>query len=65
MYTDGGVRYEEVWNTRGFGKTVPIGEYNFASSLRYWELQECILVRAGDGSIHVGYCAPGVYTQYV
>ncbi|MDX3129799.1 hypothetical protein PV367_08310 [Streptomyces europaeiscabiei] len=65
VYADGGVRYEEVWNTRGFGKTVPIGEYNFASSLRYWELQECILVRSGDGSIHVGYCAPGVYTQYV
>ncbi|WP_327318397.1 hypothetical protein [Streptomyces sp. NBC_01235] len=65
VYADGGVRYEEVWNTLGAGQSVPIGAYNFASSLRYWELQECILVRASDGSIHVGYCAPGVFTQYV
>ncbi|MFE7841847.1 hypothetical protein ACFU53_39070 [Streptomyces sp. NPDC057474] len=56
-YADGGIRYEEVWNTKGYGANVAIGEFNFASSLRVLYLQECILVRKADGSIHVGYCS--------
>ncbi|MER5478667.1 hypothetical protein ABT026_17095 [Streptomyces sp. NPDC002734] len=64
VYKDGGVRREEVWNSLGYGKIMPIGEYNFASNLKYWELQECILVQDGN-YIRVGYCAPGVFTQYV
>jgi hypothetical protein len=58
-YTDDGVRPEEVWNTKGHDKDVPIGEYNFASNLDYIDFQECLLVRKADGSIVIGTCASG------
>ncbi|MEW2121501.1 hypothetical protein AB0945_41490 [Streptomyces sp. NPDC005474] len=60
-YADGGTRYEEVWNTHGYGAEVQIGEFNFASSLRGLQLQECILVKRADGNIEVGYCSGYTY----
>lgn len=64
-YADDGVRPEHVWNTLGHDKDVPIGEYNFASSLRYFEFQECLLVKDSNGNIGYGSCAPDKYRQNV
>ncbi|WP_285443825.1 hypothetical protein [Streptomyces sp. ISL-86] len=41
-----------------------IGEYNFASSVRRIELQECLLSRASDGSIYISSCAGGAQVLY-
>jgi len=65
VYADGGTRDEEVWNTAGYGTTVPIGEYNFAASVRRFELQECLLLKRSNGSIYVGYCAPSTGYIYI
>ncbi|MEU9375956.1 hypothetical protein AB0D94_19515 [Streptomyces sp. NPDC048255] len=64
VYSDGGTRDEQVWNTRGNQAVVGIGEYTFAGNVRRIELKECLLYRGGDGNVYVGTCAAGAEVLY-
>ncbi|MFF3215489.1 hypothetical protein ACFYYB_33255 [Streptomyces sp. NPDC002886] len=62
IYADNGTRYEEVKNANSSGSVVPIGEYNFASSLRYIQLQECTMTKNSQGVPYISACAAGTFT---
>ncbi|WP_327302232.1 hypothetical protein OG730_00730 [Streptomyces sp. NBC_01298] len=62
IYADNGTRYEEVKNANGNQAVVNIGEYNFASSLRYIQLQECTMTKNSQGVPYISACANGSFT---